>query len=345
MVCEALLMVALPFSLPVMKSFQIDLPAIPSSIPIRHTDRVMLIGSCFTEHISKRMENVKMNILSNPHGILFNPISVAKSLERYLIEKQYDDKDLFLLNEIWNCWDFHSRFSDIDKAIALKKMNESVNTAGHFIQNTDWLIITLGSAYQYFYTQNQQDFPVANCHRAPAQWFAKRMLSMSTIIEELKRALALLFTINPSIQIIFTISPVRHLRDGAVNNNRSKARLIEAIHHLTEELKGCSYFPAYELIIDVLRDYRFYDIDMAHPNYAATQFVWEHFEQTFFEDADRKLIAQLQELNTAYNHRSRFPETAAHQQFLNAYFKKILQLEKTYPYLNLKKEKEYFSAG
>lgn len=324
-----------------MSKFQIAISLPKSEAPILHQEKVLLTGSCFTEHIGKRLEQIKMDVMLNPNGILFNPLSVAQALQSYIDEKVYVQQDLFLHEEVWHCWDFHSRFSHTDRNQALHHMNESVRQAAQFIRKADRLIITLGSAYQYYL--KEESIPVANCHRAPGSWFEKRLLTIESITDALHKVIHNLQKLRPRINIIFTISPVRHLRDGVIENNRSKARLIEAVHQITSSFPTCCYFPAYELVIDVLRDYRFYDIDMAHPNYAATQFVWEHFMNTFFDSDMQQFAVQLQEINTAFNHRPRFPDTNAHQNFLKTYRRKIEALAQKYPYINFTEEREYFN--
>src|ERR1700748_1541753 len=188
----------------------LDIPALPR--PITYTDRILLIGSCFTEHISERLAGHKFKVLSNPHGILFNPLSVAYSLDSYIHGKQYKEEELFNLNELWNSWDHHTRFSNIDKETALRGINESQRNAAAFIKSADWIIITLGSAFQYYLKDSGK--PVANNHRAPAQWFEKRLLPIDETIHALSHTLSKLYAANPEAHVLFTISPVRHIRDG-----------------------------------------------------------------------------------------------------------------------------------
>jgi len=318
----------------------LDIPPLPK--PITYRDSVLLIGSCFTEHIYERLAYHKFSALSNPHGILFNPLSVASSLDSYLDNKQYTQEDLFYLNEIWNSWDHHTRFSNIDKGKALEGINNSQNNAATFIKQADWIIITLGSAFQYYLKDSNK--PVANNHRAPAQWFEKRLLPIDDIVAALNNTLKKLFTTNPWTRVIFTISPVRHIRDGVIDNNRSKARLIETVHTLCGQFEQAYYFPAYELVIDILRDYRFYDIDFVHPNYLATTFVWEHFVKSCVDGETREIMHEVQEIMAARSHRARFPQTDAHQKFKASYAAKISALIKKYPYLHLDDELKYFSA-
>jgi hypothetical protein len=319
-------------------TLSLDIP--PLQRPLAYTDNILLIGSCFTEHIAGRMQQAKFRVLSNPHGILFNPLSVAHSIDTYLAERTYTQDDLFQLNELWNSWDHHTHFSSVHVADALHNINTSQQQAGTFIKNADCIIITLGSAFQYYLKETGK--PVANNHRAPAQWFEKRLLPVQEIVDTLNETLNKLFTANPYTQVLFTISPVRHIRDGVIENNRSKGRLIEAVHTLCSLFTKAHYFPAYELVIDILRDYRFYDIDFVHPNYMATSFVWEQFSKSCIAAQTQELMQQVQEIVTARAHRTRFPETQAHKKFMESYVQKATSLMAKYPQLDLNEELTYF---
>jgi GSCFA family protein len=318
----------------------LDIPPLPK--PITYTDNVLLIGSCFTEHIADRLKHYKFREYANPHGILFNPLSVASSLDGYLSERLYAEDELFYLNELWNSWDHHTRFSNIDKQTALEGINQSQTQATGFIKKADWVMITLGSAFQYYLTETGR--PVANNHRAPAQWFEKKLLPTTDIISALSATLEKLFAANPFVQVLFTISPVRHIRDGVVDNNRSKARLIEAVHTLCAQFEKAHYFPAYELVIDILRDYRFYDIDFVHPNFPATAYVWEQFTKSCVAAPAQEIMQQIQDIVTARSHRSRFPETQIHRKFKDTYAEKTRQLMDKYPFLDLNDEAKYFTS-
>jgi hypothetical protein len=312
----------------------------PLAKPLRYTDHILLTGSCFTEHISDRLAQHKFRVLSNPNGILFNPLSVADSLNGYMDGRVYTEQDLFYGNELWNSWDHHTRFSDTDKQKALQRINEAQHEAAVFIRRADQLLITLGSAFQYYL--KDQGRPVSNNHRAPGQWFEKRLLDIEVITDALSGMLDRLLAVNPAIQVLLTISPVRHIRDGVTDNNRSKARLIESVHRLCSRYTQLHYFPAYELMIDILRDYRFYDIDLVHPNYQATSFVWEQFVTACIDSAEHGLMKQLSEISTARSHRPRFPGTEAHAGFCRKYLDKIKMLQEQYPYLDLRADLDYF---
>lgn len=325
----------------------IDLKKLPE--PVTYRDKLFLTGSCFTEHIGNALTKFKFRVLQNPNGILFGPDSVCKSLISYIDNKRYTGADLFRLNEVWNSWQHHSRFSNIDQSEAVKTINESQKAAHDFLKQTDWLIITLGSSYSYRLSQEADlatesiSNGVANCHRAPASWFTKDMLEIDEIKDMLEDCLKRLKAFNPKLKFIFTISPVRHIRDGVVENNRSKARLIEAVHYLDTKFESAFYFPAYELVIDVLRDYRFYDIDLVHPNYPATEFVLEKFAEACIDEGSGQLMQEVKQIVIARKHRAFQPGTKAHQRFLVAHFEKAKALQEKYPFLDLKEELVYFS--
>ncbi len=328
-----------------------DLKKIPE--PIEYGNKVMLMGSCFTEHIGKAMAELKFDVLQNPNGILFGPDAVCKSLLSYVANQQYTDEELFYLNDVWNSWDHHSRFSNINRAEAIREINNSQQTAHEFLNVADWLIITLGSSSVYNLTARAEvsglfdvaGRKVANCHRAPADWFSKELLKIETITAMLDNCLKQLHTLNPGLKFIFTVSPVRHIRDTLVENNRSKARLIEAVHAIVSKFETAFYFPAYELVIDVLRDYRFYDIDLVHPNYQATEFVLEKFEECCISEKSQQVMKEVKKMVLARKHRPFQPATEAHQQFLRDNLQKTRQMQQRYPFLDFSSESEYFSES
>jgi hypothetical protein len=318
---------------------------------ISYRDKILLTGSCFTEHIGDALTELKFSVLQNPNGILYDPASVCKSLISYVHNYQYRAEDLFYLNEVWNSWSHHSRFSHINKEACLAKINASQQQAHAFLKEANWLLITLGSAFSYeLQNVSLHKVPwggcgVANCHRAPAQWFRKRLLQIDEIIAMLRDCVEQLQQLNAGLKIIFTVSPVRHIRDGVVDNNRSKARLIESVHHIVHSCSHCHYFPAYELVIDVLRDYRFYDADLVHPNYAATEFVLEKFTETCIDSESKQLMEEIRKIVIAARHKPFQPETQGHKQFLLTHLEKAKKLQEQYPFLNLARELSYFSQS
>ena len=315
----------------------------PKKFPtaIRHSDKLLLIGSCFTENIGTKLRQHKFSVLENPNGILFNPVSISKSVHSYISDQPTLEENLFYQNECWNSWDHHSRFSHPDKKICLKGIHDSTHTASNFILTADWIFITVGSAFVYE-LDNQQ--VVANCHKVPTDKFRKKLLNAAEVIESFEKVLDEIIKVNPSAKIIFTISPVRHLREGFVENNRSKAVLIQSVHHLADTRENVFYFPAYELVIDDLRDYRFYAEDMVHPNYAATNYVWEKFVPACIDEDAQILMKEINIINAARSHKPFHPTSELHKKFLDTNLQKLLELSKAYPYINFKEELVYFKS-
>jgi hypothetical protein len=323
--------------------FQLPISMTSLPRPIRYGDKILLVGSCFTEHIGGALADWKFDTLQNPNGILFDPASVAASLESYIEPVLYAENDLFYMNDLWQSWRHHGIFSGIDREEVLRVINASQERAHGFLKESDWLIITLGSSFSY--REMEGGMPVANCHRAPQQYFRKHLMTIGETVSALDGCLRRLFLFQPNLHVLVTVSPVRHIRDGVVENNRSKARLIEAVHQLTGQFDRLWYFPAYELVIDVLRDYRFYDIDMVHPNYAATQFVLEKFTQYCIDEPSQSLVEEVKKLVAARRHRPRHPSTAAHSKFLREHYEKAAELARRYPSLDLSEELEFFRGG
>ncbi len=321
--------------------FQLPISFAPLPRPIHYGQQILLTGSCFTEHIGDALSDWKFRTLQNPNGILFDAASVASSLVSYIEPRFYTAGDLVYLNELWQSWQHHSSFSGTDQEAVLSGINASQERAHGFLREADWLIITLGSAFSYRLADG--GMAVANCHRAPGKGFTKHLMTIEEINIALDGCLYQLFYFNPKLQVIFTVSPVRHIRNGVVENNRSKARLLESVHHLVDKFDRLHYFPAYELVIDVLRDYRFYDIDMVHPNYAATHFVLEKFAEYGIEAASRSLLEELRKLVTARRHRPMHPSTGAHARFMREQYEKAVELARKYPFLDLGEELAYFS--
>jgi hypothetical protein len=320
--------------------FQLPITFAPLPQPIRYGEKILLTGSCFTEHIGDALSDWKFPTLLNPNGILFDAASVASSLISYISPKRYVAEDLVFFDELWQSWQHHSHFSGTDRAAVLDGINASQERAHAFLREADWLMITLGSAFSYRLADS--GMAVANCHRAPGKHFVKHLLTIEEIVTALDSCLHQLFYFNPGLKVIFTVSPVRHIRDGVVENNRSKASLIESVHHLVNKFDRLFYFPAYELVIDVLRDYRFYDIDMVHPNYAATQFVLEKFVEYGIESGSRQVLEEVKKLVVARRHRPLHPETEAHARFMREQGEKAAGLAAKYPFLDLSEEIRHF---
>jgi hypothetical protein len=327
--------------------FRLELNIKPFQEKINIRQSVMLVGSCFTDHMGSRLRQHKFKVLENPNGIVFNPVSIANAIDSYISNRTYQADDLFFFNELWTSWDHHSQFSHPDQQICLQQINDAVTEANAFLQKADWLVITLGSSFIYELKDETwggiAGDVAANCHKVPAQHFIHRLPAYAEVEAAMLRIVHSLQVFNPRLKIICTISPVRHFREGLVENNRSKALLHTAVHQLMQQFDHVVYFPAYELVIDDLRDYRFYAEDMVHPNHQATQYVWEKFSEAAIDAESRDLMKQLLSIYHAKNHRPLHAGSAQHQQFLQTMFGRVSQIARQYSFLDMHSELDYFS--
>ena len=325
--------------------FKLTLASKRAENTMGYRDSFFLIGSCFSENMGAKLNTHLFKVFENPHGVLFNPISVAQSLSDCISNKQYAEADLFQLNEVWNSWQHHSRYSGITAKDAVEKINNSITNAHNFLKTADHIVITLGSAWVYQlnsqspYTAGQV---VANNHKAPASWFDKTLMKPDILVLLLNQMVKDLLQFNAHLQIIFTISPVRHLREGLVENNRSKAVLIQAVHEIIENTENTAYFPSYEYVIDDLRDYRFYAEDLVHPNYAASNYVWEKWVETYMNEETQGIMKQVAELQLAMQHKPFFAGSTQHKEFLQNCIAKSERLLSLYPYLPLHDQVQFF---
>jgi hypothetical protein len=294
------------------------------------------LGTCFAENIASYFSEYKFNILENPHGILYNPINIAHALETYISQKQYTQEDLIFDKGLWHSFDHHGKFSDTEARIVLEKINASQQKAFEISANLDWLIITPGTAFVYEYSESKKT--VSNCHKIPNSKFEKRLCEPEEIIEKLSGVFSKLQVKNPNLKILFTISPVRYIRDGLIENNLSKAVLFRAMHKLMENFSNISYFPSYELVIDDLRDYRFFKEDLVHPNEQAIKYVWEKFTNSCLSTKSQEIIKRLDPIINALNHKPFNPQSKEHIVFIEKLLKQTLQLQAEFPFLDLSKE-------
>ena len=299
---------------------------------ISHTEAIMLTGSCFAENIGNRLKGDKFRVFQNPNGILYDPVSITGSIISYIENKKYSPSDLVIINDLWHSWQHHGSFGGMDQAEVLNRVNNSQQSAHEFLRDAEWIFITLGSAYHY--RLSATGAPVANCHKAPANSFIKQLLSIEQIQSLLDTCIHRLFHFNPRLRIIFTVSPVRYIRDGLVANNLSKARLTEVVQHLVNKFSKIYYFPAYELVNDVLRDYRFFKEDLVHPTDQAINFVYEQFRSACFDTATYNLTTEISRVVADLNHRPLHPGTPANIAFNEALEQKLSGLKQRFPYLD-----------
>lgn len=308
---------------------------------ITHYDDVLLIGSCFSEHIGNKMTDLKFKVSSNPFGIVFNPKSIKHALDRIIERNYFNDNDVFEKDNVWYSLEAHSSLSGSSKNELVEKLNQYLTDWNLKLQTVNFLIITFGSAFAY--KHKEQHKIVVNCHKLPGSLFEKDLLEANSIISDYNHLIQKLKTFNPQLNILFTVSPVKHLRDGVVENSLSKAILIESVHQLIRQHSNCFYFPAYELVNDDLRDYRFYEADMAHPNQQTINYVWQKFSDCYFNNETQNLNKKLIEILQATKHRPFNNDSEAHRQFKNNFLEKCKTLSSNYPMLDLRSEINYFS--
>ena len=315
----------------------------PTKFPfdISHEHSILCLGSCFAEHIGQRLINRKFETLINPFGILFNPVSMQISLQMLMQAYSFSERDIFTQQGRWNSFYHHSRFSQLSASALLEHLEREAEVARHFIDKTDRLIITLGTAWVYVHKERGE--VVANCHKLPAEQFYRKMLSVPEIISALGPVIRQFQARRESLQVILTVSPVRHIKDGLLENQRSKAALLLAASQLAEDLNYVHYFPAYELMMDDLRDYRFYQADMIHPTEQAIDYIWQAFLTSTISPETQDLFRIIEKVQAAVHHRPFQPASQAHQKFLRAQINQIDQLNETYPQLSFQKERQAFA--
>ncbi len=312
--------------------FHLEFPIASFAEKINYAHSLFFVGSCFAENIGEIMQHYKFRTTINPHGVLYNPASIAIALRRYIENKEMQEGELFFANDCWHSPEHHSRFSNTNKQSCLGGINKSISEAHHTLKNADWLFVTLGSAYVY--KQKEKNTIVGNCHKLPQKEFTKQLLSAEEITNDYTALLQELKQFNNKLKIIFTISPVRYIRDGVVENNISKAQLIQAVHELVKQNNNTFYFPAYELIIDDLRDYRFYKTDLVHPNEQAIEYVFDKLKTATFDEETNLLFEKVRDIVVALSHRPFNKNSESHQKFKATYLERCKQLQKQYSFLD-----------
>jgi hypothetical protein len=282
--------------------FRTEIELKSSELKINHDNPVLFVGSCFAENIAGKMEESGFEVCKNPFGIVYNPESTANSLRDLMQKRVFTENDLFEYQGVYHSFAHHSRFSGIGAQQVLEKINASINWASGFLRKAMVLIVTFGTANVYRLKSSQQI--VSNCHKVPAAQFSEERLTIPQITGRWNELIASLLQFNPQIRIIFTVSPIRHWKDGANANQLSKAILLLAVSELVESHPDCYYFPSYEVLLDDLRDYRFYAEDLIHPNNQAINYIWEKFGDAYFDVSTKEKIKMYEKQQRANNHRS-----------------------------------------
>jgi hypothetical protein len=312
--------------------FSTQIPIIKGSQPIDYNSRIVSLGSCFAVNIGQKFDYFKLRNTTNPFGILFHPLALQKFISFTVNKKTFTQADIFFSNERWHCFDAHSDLSANSAEELLANLNAATASAYAEIKTATHIIITLGTAWVYRKTASGN--LVANCHKVPQKQFTKELLSVQDIQHSLSGIINLVKEANPQAHIIFTVSPVRHIKDGFTENQWSKANLLSALlSTVNRPLSTCSYFPSYEIMMDELRDYRFYAQDMIHPNQTAIDYIWERFTEAWITPEAQQTMKLADTIQKGLQHRSFNPESQQHHAFLSKLTDKITALQKQYPHI------------
>lgn len=309
-----------------------------SPFKINHHHQLMTIGSCFSDEIGNRLIDLKFMGLINPFGVIFNAHSIQELMERSIHKRYYTIDDVHQNGEQFFCFDVHSSFNALSSHQVLEGINPTIDQVHHQLLTADVLMLTLGTSWVYRWKETNHI--VANCHKVEAKQFEKVLLSTEENFKALDLIVFDVLKVNPKLKIITTVSPVRHTKDGMIENNVSKARLIDALYQLNLKYDQVDYFPSYELVLDDLRDYRFYKDDLIHPSIQAVEYIWDKFSETYFEDSTRTIIQKINKIRAALQHRP-FNETSEnHQKFLKKTLQMMEELEKGHQ-VDFSAEKEF----
>ncbi len=311
--------------------FQTKVEIPTAEFNIGYEKQIICIGSCFAENIGRKLKEIYFEADINPFGVLYNPVSISNSINLLLENKPFGISDLVANNDIWQSFMHSSLFSATSAEQCLKNINERFNQAVQFLQNTDYLLITFGTAW--IYQERKSGKVVSNCHKLPANEFLRRRLTTDEIVSEYSALINKVNTKFPNLKLIFTLSPIRHWKDGAHENNISKSTLLLAIETLQKKNQNVHYFPAYEIQMDELRDYRFYASDMLHPSDLAIDYIWQRFGETYFDARTQEIKKEIEKLVADLAHRPIHPETDEYKKFSSSIEQKKIDLKIKYPFL------------
>ena len=312
--------------------FRTELQVSPQDNPISYNSKIFLLGSCFVENIGEKLEYFKFQNYRNPFGILYHPAALENFLRKAVEGYEFTEKDLFFHNERYHCFDAHSELSNVDSQELLDDLNSNLKHTKDYLLNASHVIITLGTAWNYYHLESNTF--VANCHKLPQKAFKKQLMSTENITSKLKSIQNLLSNLNDEIQIIFTISPVRHIKDGIIENQLSKAHLITAVHNLLYSNNfNSNYFPSYEIMMDDLRDYRFYKEDLLHPNTTAISYIWNKFTEAWIKKETLLTMDKIELIQKGLSHKPFNENSEAHKKFITQLNKNMELLVKEYSWM------------
>lgn len=306
-----------------------------SDNPIDYNSKMVSLGSCFAVNMAEKLDYFKFQNTCNPFGILFHPLAIEKLVDFAVSGKQFSEEDVFFHNERWHSFDVHSDCSNSSKEELIANLNDIVKSTRQQISEATHIIITYGTSWVY--RNLASNAIVANCHKVPQKQFGKEILSVAIIENSIQNTIDLIQKINPKANIVFTVSPVRHLKDGFVENQLSKSHLITGIHKVLKSaiynLQSAIYFPSYEIMMDELRDYRFYAEDMIHPSQVAIDYIWERFSQTSISEESHSIMKEVETIQKGLQHRAFNSNSESHQQFLSKLQDKMAKLVSQYSFM------------
>ena len=319
--------------------FRTQIPISKSNNPIDYNSKVISLGSCFAENMAEKFDYFKFQNVTNPFGIIFNPVSIEKIINRIVKEEFYTEKDVFFYNERWHSYEVHSDLSNSDRQELLETLNKAISETNKKLKEATHIIITYGTSW--IYRNLESDEIVANCHKVPQKQFSKELLPIEVIQKSIQNTIELIQVLNPDINFIFTVSPVRHIKDGFAENQLSKSHLFAAVHYILNDchpersrrLSRIEYFPSYEIMMDELRDYRFYAEDMLHPNQVAIDYIWHKFSENYISEESTSTLQEVSEIQKSLRHRSFNPESDQHQKFLAKLQQKISAIQEKWTHI------------
>lgn len=304
-----------------------------------YSEQITLLGSCFAENIGKKLKENKFTVDANPFGTLYNPASIAAAIRMLLQPERFGGKDLFQHEAVYHSFAHHSRFSSPSETECLDTINDRLFSSADYLRKAERLIITFGTAWVYRLKSTKKI--VSNCHKLPEKMFEREMLSLQDIVEEWKVLLLSVWGQIPDIKILFTVSPIRHWKDGAYGNQLSKATLLLAINQLQKEFpERICYFPAYEIMTDELRDYRFYADDMFHPSAQAIEYIWQRFAENMLSLDTQKILKEWAGMQKALHHKPFQPESEGYKQFISQTLLKMERINEKFPFFDSTYEME-----
>jgi len=304
-----------------------------SDFDFGYKKKAMLMGSCFVENIGARLSSYKYPVDVNPFGVIYNPVSVCSSLRLLMEEREFVEDDLNFHNKLWFSFYHHSKFSNTDSSQCLSDINNGIKESSKELKEADFLFITFGTSWVYELISSGKI--VSNCHKLPAKDFNRYRLNVDEIVSIYKDLIVELLVFNPNIKLVFTVSPIRHWKDGAHGNQLSKSTLLLAVEQLVELFDQVSYFPSYEIVMDELRDYRFYSEDMLHISNAAIKYIWQRFADTFLSEESKRIQKQVDKFVLASNHRPFNVNSDSHQTFIKSSLAKLYEFSKVNPTINM----------